>query len=150
MAHALKECKCNLASPPASHAICDPNPPEQDAQTHLSMYVIYLEGTHFLHIIDRVTGCSEVDRISRQILDEQIQVIKRVQLQLHRMSRTIHADREYSKGSFGTFCVETTYNSQRHPLICTNVMALSDERSGTSVPTSTGCAPAVSGPQSAT
>lgn len=52
--------KCRLSFPPTSHAVVGTSPPVDDAQNHLSIDVIHIEGTNFIHCVDRMTGWSEV------------------------------------------------------------------------------------------
>ena len=53
---AIKSCKCKLAFPPQPHPVAGPSSPANEAQTHLSIDVISIEGINYLHCVDRVTG----------------------------------------------------------------------------------------------
>ena len=100
----INSCKCQLASPPAPHAVIGLEPPPNEPQSHLSIDIIQLSGINFLHSLDRATGWSEIGRLSRRDLRIQIDTFRHIQLNRHGVPQTIMADKEYNKELFLDFC----------------------------------------------
>lgn len=102
----ISSCKCRLAFPPEPHAVASTSPPGNEIQRHLAVDVIHLGDQNFLHCIDRITGWSELGILSTRQLSEQVNVLKRIQINKHGVPRTIHCDREYNKGDFLEYCTD--------------------------------------------
>lgn len=75
-------------------------------KTDLSCDIIFLEGNHVLHIIDKCTGWSVMHVLKRRSLSEQAKAFNKMQIYRHGVPKTIQCDREYTKCHFQEMCDE--------------------------------------------
>lgn len=110
----LLECTCKVAHEPTPHPIVSQNPPARYKQTYVSIDVVFIEGVPIMHVVDKCIGYSETGILRRRALDAQLATFLDIWIYRHGIPLTIHADREYFKGVFYSFCSENGITLAEH------------------------------------
>lgn len=58
-----------------------------------------------MHCVDQATRWSEVHRVTRKDLHEQVRIFNLIQINRHGWPQSVTADDEYAKGAFKAFCL---------------------------------------------
>lgn len=88
----VRKCSCALTAPPTPRSICSASVASKETQAHLFINLVYFNMTPFLYSIDARTKWPEIDSFRTRRLKEQIDVLKRIQLYLHGLSKIIRGD----------------------------------------------------------
>lgn len=96
--------KCRLSFPSTPHPVLGSSPPVSEAQTHLSIDVVHLEGLNFLHFVDSRTGWSKAGLLALRDPTTQVKVFQRIQVFRHGVPCTVMCVQEVAKGAFQVYC----------------------------------------------
>lgn len=103
---AIEKCVYSFAAASTQLLVCSKNCPPRVIQKHISIDVIYLRTTPFLHIVDNRSGCCETGVLRIRHLCGQIDILKQIQLSNHGITCSNRADQIYSHPKFLAFCEE--------------------------------------------
>jgi len=100
----LLKCECKKASPLNPHPQVSTTIPDRKPQEEVALDIITIEGSKFLHIVDKCTGWSETALLKQKTLKHQIRVFINSQIHRHGTPTKIYGDNEYNKKEFLQFC----------------------------------------------